>query len=327
MDPITHAVIGLGTAALSGQPIAFTNPIYIGAVLGAIAPDIDVATHPNPLSFLRHHRGVSHSLPGIAVISFLIASCLTLVFPQANFLACWGWTFLGAFSHSILDSFNSYGTQLWWPFMKEKWTVNLLVLYDPYLLLLYFMLLFSLPGPGSASRLVLVLVGLYLYGRYRMRQHLTGHLKRTLGLSHQDKVVVMPAQFGFARWEFVIDKQKEFILGKINYYGLTISEKVKLVKEHNSFTERALASSMGRFFRCFTPHLHLEYRLEDGKHVVFFRDLRFMRSQKRFLHTATVIINDELKVIGSCLHAFRQESIYPVEGNLLPLAAESLHRD
>ncbi len=327
MDPFTHAIIGLGTAALSGQPLTLTNPIYIGAALGAIAPDIDVATHSNPFSFLKHHRGVSHSLPGIVVISLLIAAYLTRLFPQADFLTCWGWTFMGTLSHSIADSLNSYGTQLWWPFKTQKWTANLLVLYDPYLLVFYLLLLFSLPGPAAASRLVLLLVSFYLYMRYRMRQQLTGHLKNALNLSAEDKVVVMPAQFGFSRWEFVIDKNKEFILGKINYYGLTVSEKLKLVKEQNPFTEKALNSRMGRFFSFFTPHLHLEYRQEKGNHVVFFRDLRYMRRHSRFLHTATVIINDELNVIASYLHPFRQDAFYPLEGELLPVMAKASQGD
>ncbi len=321
MDPITHAVIGLGTAALSGQPLVLANPIYIGTVLGAMAPDIDMAAHWNPLSFLKHHRGVSHSLPGILVISFLIAACLAYYFPGAGFAVCWGWTFLGALSHSLLDSLNSYGTQLWWPWQGKKWTGNLLVLFDPYLPLLFLLPLLSLPLTGNDPRLAPVLAALYLGGRYRMKRQLAGYLKKALGLSDQDLVVVMPARFGFARWEFVIEGKREFILGKINYYGLTISEKINLVKEQNPFTEQALASRLGKFFRRFTPFLHAEYRREEGKHVVLLRDLRYM-SHKKFLHTATVIISDELQVLASYLHAYREESFYPVvEGKPLSLKA------
>lgn len=328
MDPITHAVVGLGTAALSGQPLTLTNPIYIGAALGAVAPDIDVlAARLNHLSFLKHHRGVSHSLPGILVISFLIAAFLARQFPGANFWAYWGWTFMGALSHSLLDSLNSYGTQLWWPLKGKKWSGNLLVLFDPYLPLLFTLPMVSLPVPGNTSRIAVVLVSLYLGGRYRMKRQLASHLKKVLGLTDEDQVVVMPGRFGFARWEFVIEGQKEFILGKINYYGLTISETVKLVKEQNLFTEHALASSLGKFFSCFTPFLHAEYRREQGKHVVRLRDLRYMGRQNKFLHTATVVISDELQVLASYLNAYREERVCPVDGEPLALKAASLHGD
>ena len=331
MDPVTHAVIGLGTAALSGQPAALTSPIYIGAILGALAPDMDVVAHKNPFSFLKHHRGASHSFPGILAISGIIAGLMSRYFPGAEFAQCFYWTFLGALSHTLLDSLNSYGTKLWWPLRGEKWTGNLLVLFDPYLPLLFllpFLLpLASLPLVGHTPRLALVLAALYLGGRYRMKQQLTGYLKQALELSSGDRVVLMPARYGFARWEFVIESPKEFILGKINYYGLTISEKVQLAKEQNPFTERALASKLGHFFRSFTPHLHLEYRWESDRHVVFFRDLRYMLNQNKFLHTATVIINDELQILASYLHAFREESLYPVEGDRLSRKRATLQGD
>ena len=327
MDPITHAVIGLGTAALSGQPVVLTNPIYIGAALGALAPDIDVATHVNPLSFLKHHRGMSHSLAGITFISLIIAIGLNYCFPAVDFFTCWLWTFLGAFSHSILDSLNSYGTQLWWPFLSKKWNASLLMLFDPYLLLLYLVILFGVPQRYLGSGVhILVLPGLYLLGRYWMRQTLAGHLRKTLNLCHETRVVVMPARYGFNRWDFVVDSPKEFILGKINYYGRSISDKINLVKENNAFFEQALASKVGRFFRSFTPHLHLEYRRERDKHIVFFRDLRYMERQMNFLHTATVVINDTYDITASYLHPYRQDVSYPVDHQLMVLA-ESLQGD
>jgi inner membrane protein len=325
VDPITHAIVGLGIAALSGQPLSLTNPIYIGAALGALAPDIDVAAHYNPLSFLEHHRGASHSLPGILALSGLIAACLAARFPEAALGLCWGWAFLGALSHTLLDSLNSYGTRLWWPWRGRKWTGNLLVLFDPYLPLLWALPFFGFAVPGNPWALPPLLSTLYLGGRYRMKQQLAGYLKKTLGLTDRDRVVLMPARFGFARWEFIIEGQREFILGKINYYGRTVSEKVRLAKEENPFTERALSSRLGRFFRSFTPHLHAEYRRVQGRNLVLLRDLRYMKSRRRFLHTATVVLSDELQVLASCLHAYREDWAYPVEGEprfLKPLSLE-----
>ena len=316
MDPVSHLIIGLGTAALSGQPMAVTNPIYIGAALGAIAPDLDVATHFNPFTFLKHHRGITHSIPGLVGISFIITALLAAFFPGGNYLSYFAWTFLGALSHSVLDSFNSYGTHLLWPFKKQKWSANLLVLCDPWLVLFYALLLFSLSGPGLVSRVILLLVAFYIALRYFMRQKLMRHIKSTFGLAESETLVVMPGNF-FANWDFVIEKERQFILGRINYYSLHISEEMALEKQlPNPFMERALNSRLGQFFRFFTPYLHLEYKKEQEEHVVFFRDLRFMLKNSTFLHTATVTVNDELKIISSYLHPFSKDNRVPMESDM-----------
>ncbi len=313
VDPLTHVVIGLGTAGLSGQPIALNNPIYIGAVLGAVVPDLDVITHfSSSFSFLKHHRGVSHSLVGILGISLIITALLAFFFPGGYYLSYFAWTFLGALSHSITDSLNSYGIQFWWPFQNTRWTANLLVLFDHWLILFYLLLLFSWQMPLMTSRLVLVIITIYLVFRYRMRIKMEKYLAKYFRLKGEDRAVVMPAQFGFSNWEFVVENKKEFILGKIKYFGFKVSTEIKLAKaSKNPFIDGALNSKVGKFFRIFTPFMHLEYKKEKGRHVVFFRDLRYMIKKTGFLHTATVIVSDELKVMSSYLHTFNNDSIVP----------------
>src|SRR4051812_4622524 len=78
MDTVTHGIVGalLGKAFFAdnapAQPVSWREPprnesrvAIICATLGAIFPDIDVFesffSHDN-LSFVTHHRGVTHSL-------------------------------------------------------------------------------------------------------------------------------------------------------------------------------------------------------------------------------------------------------------------------
>ena len=52
MDPVTHALIGLGISALSGQPLSPYNPANCAAVVGALVPDLDVLTMLESLPLL-----------------------------------------------------------------------------------------------------------------------------------------------------------------------------------------------------------------------------------------------------------------------------------
>ena len=42
MDSLSHALIGIAVAGLSGHQLSLSDPIYIAAILGAQAPDFDI---------------------------------------------------------------------------------------------------------------------------------------------------------------------------------------------------------------------------------------------------------------------------------------------
>ncbi len=104
MDPLTHGVIGLAISSFSGQAVSFDNPISIGAALGAMSPDIDVVSRLffNDMVYCKHHRGFSHSLPSLLVLSGLITSGLSFMFPEMIIWQVFLWTFIGAiFSYGV----------------------------------------------------------------------------------------------------------------------------------------------------------------------------------------------------------------------------------
>jgi len=95
MDPVTHALIGIAVANLQDSAPSLTNPVYLGTVIGAVAPDLDfIMQTRGSLAYLKHHRGISHSLPGICTISAGLAGILHWVFPQVAFLQIFVWTLI-----------------------------------------------------------------------------------------------------------------------------------------------------------------------------------------------------------------------------------------
>ena len=83
MDTLTHALSGAllarATAGIEKPALPLGRRVAIGALVAAF-PDADiVATWISPLSYLYHHRGVTHSLVMLPVWTVLLAWLLALI--------------------------------------------------------------------------------------------------------------------------------------------------------------------------------------------------------------------------------------------------------
>ena len=117
MDDVTHA--------LAGTLIARTHPserkgLTLACVAGALIPDIDIVLTLWGKSFyVTEHRGFTHSLLGLAPMSFLAAGLAWLIVrkkkDRASFLSLWTLALLGVISHILLDWCTSWGTMILWP--------------------------------------------------------------------------------------------------------------------------------------------------------------------------------------------------------------------
>ena len=113
MDSGTHFVMGiaLGGLALADPVVAshsmtFTA-VIAGTIIGSQAPDIDtVLKLRNNAVYIRHHRGITHSLPAVALWPILITAALSFIIPDINMLHVWLWTFLAVALHVFVDIFN-----------------------------------------------------------------------------------------------------------------------------------------------------------------------------------------------------------------------------
>jgi len=131
MDNVTHAFVGAAMAecAVPHGASSRTRTILIAAgVIAANAPDVDLlyaGITEAPLGYLLHHRGHSHTLPGLAVLGVAIWSGLK-VLPRAKaalqgidrrVILLIAAALLG---HLLMDAANSYGTHLLYPF-SARW--------------------------------------------------------------------------------------------------------------------------------------------------------------------------------------------------------------
>lgn len=166
MDPLTHALLGgtLGYAVFA-KPLG-RKAAAVGA-LAAFVPDADVfiRSSSDPLLAVEYHRHFTHSL-FFAPVGAAIVAALWL-FQRTSRTQAWHlWlcALVAYLSHCLLDSATSYGTQLLWPFTRQRYGWDFISIID---------LLFTVPlaaGLFFAVRrrrvrpaiLALVVAGVYL---------------------------------------------------------------------------------------------------------------------------------------------------------------------
>ncbi len=315
MDPLTHALVGTGVASLTGDKFSLANPIHMGAVLGALAPDIDIVLQLyGDVPYLTHHRGSSHSIPGVLVTSAVIAFVLWLVLGGAHPGMIFVWTVLGAVSHILLDILNSYGAKILWPFSQKKYSLNLLVLADPVIITLFAGVILWPGTPRAVVETVFWLAMVYLGIRFYMRQSVHRRLWQKYEAEGVKRVVVMPAVVSLWNWSFLVETQEAYIVGEVRCFSLHMGiEKILDKKPKNTLIQQALQSKLGQVFQNFTPYFHIFDCVEDGRHVVKFYDLRYF-FREDFLHTATVFFDEKNKIIDAVFHPYHKNRKVRVMG-------------
>lgn len=297
MDPVTHFLVGTGIAELSGEKLSLANPVYLATIIGSVAPDMDVVYQlRGHISYLKNHRGFSHSIPGLLIGAAAIAVSLYLFFPSQSIGSLFLWALIGGISHTVMDVLNSYGAQIFWPVSRKKFSLNLLVLFDPVIVLLF---IAAVVWPGEPKRVAIAIMGfviLYIALRMYMRYSVYFYLKDLYKKQDILKIIVMPAMVSLWKWSFLIETKSKYIVGEACWFSFETGIKRVLEKvPHNQIVNAALHSRIGRLFRNFTPYYHIQYYQDGENHIVCFADLRyFVRND--FLHNATIVMSKECEI-------------------------------
>ena len=143
MDPISQGLVG----GLASQTVSRSEDLRTAAIMGwlaGMAPDLDVliVSPSDPLLFLEHHRGFTHSLLFIPVGALLCATCFYWLTRRRHaFKQIYLWCFMGYGIHGLLDACTTYGTQLFWPLTDWRLAFNNISVVDPLLTVPALMLL------------------------------------------------------------------------------------------------------------------------------------------------------------------------------------------
>lgn len=134
MDSLTHIAVGACIGELVAGKRLGKRAMVIGALAQSI-PDIDCVTSSwmTVAADLLAHRGFTHSILFMLLISPLLALCSQRIFKKYD-LGLGSWTLIWGiqiFMHLFLDIFNVYGTGLFEPFSHFRVSLNTFFVLDP----------------------------------------------------------------------------------------------------------------------------------------------------------------------------------------------------
>ncbi|MEZ8143128.1 MULTISPECIES: metal-dependent hydrolase [Enterovibrio] len=211
MDSISQAALGAAVAGLVAGKRCTPKVLIAGAALGTL-PDLDVLLdYGDPVSNMIKHRGFSHSL----FVLFPFALLLTLVWKRF-FASSWPFvqllTLISAalITHPLLDSFTSYGTQLFWPLDVAPVAISSVFIIDPlYTLPLLVPVLAAFIWRSRAAKLCgagLALSSLYLMWSLVALGQIQDRVEENVAGTHLEgqPVFISPTPFNTVLWRVVV---------------------------------------------------------------------------------------------------------------------------
>ena len=137
MDTLTHALSGALIARATVRPapgrdaLPLGRRLFVGFFAGAF-PDIDfVTSYLSPLSYLYHHRGITHSILLIPLWAALIAVIFAALWRfRPGWRAYFGVATWGISAHIAGDWITNFGTILFAPFSDARFALSTTFIID-----------------------------------------------------------------------------------------------------------------------------------------------------------------------------------------------------
>lgn len=248
MDSLTQATLGaaIGQAVL-GKKIGYKTSTVLGAIIGTV-PDLDVVFVPffSALQRISLHRGLSHSLIFCLLGAFLFALILKKMkwTHQIRYIILWVFSFLALFTHVLLDSFTTYGTQLFLPFSNLRVSFDSIGIIDPaYTLPLFVGVILSFilfkrgkKKPNLPNTIGLIVSTIYLLFTLTNKQHINHvfHAQMDDQNINSQKLLTVPVKLGNVMWYGVAKDDHELHIGlysilkrnKIEFHSFPIHDEL-----------------------------------------------------------------------------------------------------
>lgn len=286
MDSVTQVALGAAVGELVlGKKVANKAPLW-GAIAGTI-PDLDVVFNPflDSIQKLTFHRGFSHSFLFAVLLAPILGFLISRIY-RKNPEASWrDWTLLifwCVFTHPILDSLTTYGTQLFLPFSSYAVDFSMVFVVDPFYTVplggfVVAVLFFS---KQTKTRRILNGLGLaiscgYLLFSIGNKVH-TGMVFRD-ALSKQgseyQRLLTSPTPFNNILWRGLAEEQDGYRIGfyslldsdsKISFEFLPRNEHLIRQIRNDPAIEQLILRSNGY------------YTISDRDGTLYFNDLRFV---------------------------------------------------
>lgn len=309
MDTGTHIVMGIALGGLATlDPVVSQDPalhhfVIAGTIIGSNAPDFDtILKLRSNAVYLRHHRGITHSIPAVLLWPILITLALFTFNPALNVLHIWIWTFLAVFLHVFVDLFNAYGTQALRPLSKKWIALGIINTFDPFIFFIHIagILLWLIgfdPAPVFVT-IYAILIGYYVWRTY-VHHLLIRQVKRKIDDETLEDVLVSPT-LNWNKWLIAVKTKEKFYVANAKRMQISILD----VYTRRPIPETPVMKAAKKdenlsAFLSFSPVYRWEVgKSDEGGFEVRFIDLRY-RSKGHYPFIAVVKLDQDLHVTHS----------------------------
>ena len=325
MDNLTHTLTGvaLSQAGLNRK----TRFATLAMILGSNAPDVDiVARFGGGATYLKYHRGITHSIPGVIVLAALVAAIVyalgrkarppkQLSAPALNprwlFTAC----LIATSLHLLMDFTNDYGVRPFLPFSGRWHAWDIMFIVDPVLLGLLaaglgLPAIFRLvseevgarksPPRGGAIFALCAMVALWGLRDFAHRRALSMLDSRTYGDENPLRLGAFPSPANPFAWSGLVETGSSYYLLPVNAHSDEVDPARATVlrkPESSPALEAALKTRTGAIFSDFARFRWSEVTEQEGGFEVKLHDLRFYSPDSRLPGpTAVIRLDHDLRV-------------------------------
>lgn len=312
MDTATHLLTSLGVAAL-GQNIPVIKEedtrkaVFWAAVAGSQIPDLDIIYRlKSELAYLEVHRGFSHSFPSLIVIPLLLTLIIGLFYPRLSRSLVLIVAFASTLLHIFLDLLTSYGTQFLWPLSDKRLDWDILMIIDPFILLVCAIAMLVAKktnrAPVKIFSTMFGVLGLYILLRTGIHHQAYLMVNAKYEAEKYRLISVLPG-FGLSKWEYILDpsdKRKPLIVGYVDVRAGKVIEEHQFLTATGPVVDAAAKVPVGRAFTKFARHPLATVKETNAGYLVSWTDLRY-RYQNHHPFTASVHLDKNLKLLSSGL--------------------------
>lgn len=318
MDSLTQIVLGAAVAeVVAGKKLG--NRAFLWGAIGGTIPDLDVigAFFMGEVEYVNFHRGFSHSL----VFGFLVAPVLGWLLsksPWSQGQSFWLWTqlfFWCIFTHPLLDSFTSYGTQLFLPFSDYRVELNTIFIIDPaYTLpMLIALIMVMFYQRTSATRKRIIYAGIALSHAYLLftifNKYLVVEPAIKAEIARQsfevEQYQTIPAPLQNFLWQGLIKTADGYYAGYFNPWRGEVPFDSFLFYKRDLNSELELRDfSQYQGLRKFSSNYDLLEKTSDTTYV--YNDMRFSTAKGWLEKGADFVFSFDLTVKGQDMEVTRR---------------------
>lgn len=288
MDSFTQIVLGAAVGeAVLGKKVG-NKAILYGAIAGTI-PDLDtlVGFFTDTVTAIEFHRGFTHSIIFAVVFAPIFGRLISKIERKLDVSwKSWSWLmFWGLITHPLLDSFTTWGTQLFWPLKTELAFKSIFVIDPLYTLpLLICVVLAMRQKKGSGKRIRLNSLGLILSSSYLLLSLLLKGIafqqfEKSLQAQAVDylKIDTRPGPMNTILWKANVELQDAFLIGDYSFFDEQPIRFQRYPKNYELLGRLAEHSKVQRLIEISKGW----YTISKKDGVLVFNDLRFGKLDPR----------------------------------------------